>query len=72
MSNNDNVKIEKDLDKISTNSADNSEQEDSGNNSDENDIPHNKNSKKRITEKKDVASLQFGKKIEESLLYYKL
>lgn len=65
MSNNNNVKIEKDID--STKSTDNSKQEDSENNSDENDIPDNKNSEKRIDQKEDVA-LQFGKKIEESFL----
>lgn len=68
MSNN-NVKIEKEIDQISTNSADNSEQEDSDNNSDRSEILDNKNNERRIIKKENTTTLQFGKKIEESFLY---
>lgn len=66
-----NVKIEKEIDQTSTKSADNSEQEDSDNNSDKSEILDNKNNEKRIEEIKEenTTALQFGKKIEESLLY---
>lgn len=62
-----NVKIEKEIDQTTTNSTDNSEQEDSDNNSDKNEILDNKNNEKRIEE--NTTALQFGKKIEKSLLY---
>lgn len=68
-SNNNNVKIEKETDQISANSADNSEQEDSGNDSDKNDISDNEDSEKRIVKEKNIAALQFGKKIENHLYY---
>lgn len=66
MSNNNDVKIEKEVDQISTN---NSEHEDSESNSDESKIPDNKNNERRIIKEENIAALQFGKKIKESLLY---
>lgn len=68
MSNN---KFEKEIDQISSNSADNSEQEDSDNNSDESEILDNKNNE-RIVKEENTAALQFGKKIKELLLNYKI
>lgn len=68
-SNNNNVKTEKKTDQISANSADNSEQEDSGNDSDKNDISDNEDSEKRIVKEKNIDALQFGKKIENHLYY---
>lgn len=54
---------------ISTNSPDNSEQEDSGDSSDTSCIPNTTNSGKERIKKKDLASLQFGKKIKERLVF---
>lgn len=68
-SNNNNVKTEKETDQISANSADNSEKEDSGSDSDKNDISDNENSEKRIVKEKNIDALQFGKKIENHLYY---
>lgn len=66
MSNNNDVKIEKEVDQISTN---NSEHEDSESNSDESKIPDNKNNERRTIKEENTAALQFGKKIKESVLY---
>ncbi|XP_039302207.1 probable ATP-dependent RNA helicase DDX10 [Solenopsis invicta] len=63
-------KIEKEVDQISTNSAD-SEQEDSENNSDKNDIPDkNKNNEKRLAKEK-AAALNFDDSDEEDILTIK-
>lgn len=67
---NNNVKIEKEIDQISTNSADNSEQEDSDNNSDKSEILNNKNNE-RIVKEENTAALQFGKKRIAFILNYK-
>jgi len=74
MSHNDDTKTEKEIDQISTNSADNSEQEDSGNDSDKSEILDNENSErilvkkeKKEVEEENTAPLQFGKKIKNLL-----
>lgn len=71
MSNNSNVKTEEKIDQISFKSADNSEQEDSGNNSDKSDIPDNKNNEKRIVKEKNTAALQFDDSDDEDILTIK-
>lgn len=66
-----NIKIEdEETNQISSNLANNSEQEDSEGSSDT--IPDNTNSEKKQIDKKDLSSLQFGKKIKHCLviLYY--
>lgn len=70
---NNNVKTEKEIDRTSTNSADNSDQEDSENNSDKSDIS-NKNSEKRIIKEEKIAALQISKKIKNHFyneIYYR-
>lgn len=71
MSNSSNVKTEEKIDQISFKSADNSEQEDSGNNSDKSDIPDNKNNEKRIVKEKNTAALQFDDSDDEDILTIK-
>lgn len=67
MSVDNSIKIEdEETNKISNNLADGSEREDSGDSSDTSDIPDTTNSEKKQIKKKDLASLQFGKKIKES------
>lgn len=64
-----NVKIEdEETNKNSTNSANGSEQEDSGDSSDTSDISDTTNSEKKQIQKKDLVSLQFGKKMKKECL----
>ncbi|XP_018306347.1 probable ATP-dependent RNA helicase DDX10 [Mycetomoellerius zeteki] len=67
---NNNVKTEKEIDRTSTNSADNSDQEDSENNSDKSDIS-NKNSEKRIIKEEKIAALQINDSDDEDILTIK-
>lgn len=66
------VKTERETDKVSINSSDDSEQEENGNNSDKNDIPDIPDIKINETKNtnKNTAVFQLGKKIEESFFIY--
>lgn len=71
MSADNSIKFEhEETNKISTNSPDNSEQENSGDSSDTSCIPNTTNSGKEWFKKKDLASLQFGKKLKNVLFSY--
>lgn len=71
MSADNNIKIEdEETNKTSTNSAEHSEQENNEDNSDSSDIPDTANSEKKQIDKKNLDSLQFGKKRCLVILYY--
>lgn len=68
MSADNNIKIEdEETNKIPTNLADDSEQEDDEGSFDTSDIPDTNSEKKQI-DKKDFSSLQFGKKIKQCFI----
>lgn len=69
MSADNNIKIEdEETNKIPTNLADDSEQEDDEGSSDTSDIPNTTNNEKKQNDKKDLSSLQLGKKIKQCFI----